>query len=371
MSDFNNTGENLARAPSSLQNQLVIVQVTFYAVITVIGTIANLALCSALLRTKHPRKASEYFIFNLALTDLLTCSLGIPLDIVVILMEHWPLGAFMCKVVYPFQTLLTAVSVATLTCMAIERYRAIVTPFKPMFSVRIVKIAIISVWCLSAILVSPYVAILKYRDLSCDEAWQGDKFPKIFTLCVFLLFYAVPLSVIGPTYALIGVKLHSEGRIMRNFSRKQGQGNKQFRALVRQRTKSNIVIVRTFLFGAIAFAVCLLPYHVMWLWHDFGQANRWTHFNDALIFANALVYFNSLVDPFIFGGNVALEWRKSCTVMLYKCFNVVNCKAGSQQRTVNIKTRKESGDRVMLMQQQVSLVDSPRQQCDKHVVSAV
>ena len=370
MSEFNNTGDNLARIPSSLQS-LVIVQVTFYSVITVVGTIANLALCSALLRTKHPRKASAYFIFNLALADLMTCSLGIPLDIVVILMEHWPLGAFMCKVVYPFQTLLTAVSVVTLTCMAVERYRAMVTPFKPMFSVRIVKIAIITVWCLSAILVSPYVAILKYRGLSCQEAWQGDKLPKIFTLCVFLLFYAVPLSVIGPTYALIGVKLHSEGRIMRNFSRRQGQGNQQFRALVRQRTKSKVVIVRTFLFGAIAFAVCLLPYHVMWLWHDFGEGNQWTHFSDALIFANALVYFNSLVDPFIFGGTVVLEWRKHCTAMLCKCLNLVNCKAGSKQRTVKIKTRKETGDRVMLMQQQVSLVDSPRQQRDKHLVSTV
>ena len=66
-------------------------------------------------------------------------------------------------------------------------------------------------------------------------------------------------------------------------------------------------MVKTFLFGAVAFAICLLSYHVMWLWHDFGQGDRWTHFEDTLVFANALVYFNSLVNPFIFGGTVAFK----------------------------------------------------------------
>ena len=68
----------------------------------------------------------------------------------------WPFGAFMCKVVWPFQTVLIAVSVGTLTCMAIERYRAILTTFKTMLSQNVVKIVICAVWCLSVALVAPY-----------------------------------------------------------------------------------------------------------------------------------------------------------------------------------------------------------------------
>ena len=78
-----------------------------------------------MIRKKQPRNASEYLILNLAFTDLMTCAVGIPLDVAVILFQRWPFGAFMCKVVWPFQTVLIAVSVGTLTCMAIERYRAI------------------------------------------------------------------------------------------------------------------------------------------------------------------------------------------------------------------------------------------------------
>ena len=349
MNESNKTTSNSTEPLSSI-NTLAIVQVTFYTAITIIGTIANLALCGALLRTKRLRRASEYFILNLAFTDLMTCIVGIPLDVAVILIQHWPFGAFLCKVVWPFQTVLIAVSVGTLTSMAIERYRAIITPFKPMFSPKVVKIVICAVWFLSVILVSPYIMILEHKDHSCYESWQGENHPKIFTICVFLLFYAIPLSVIAPAYIRIGFRLHSDDRTMRKFSRKQGPGNQQFQTLVRKRSKSNIVIVKTFLFGAVAFAICLLPYHVMWLWHDFGQGSKWTHFSDTLVFANALVYFNSLVDPFIFGGTVALNWRTSCSAMLAKCLNLIRWKTPASQSANEIRKRKQN-DRVTLLQQ--------------------
>lgn len=344
------TSANSTDHPESAIESLVVVQVTFYIAITIIGTIANLALCGALLRTKHPRRASEYFILNLAFTDLMTCAVGIPLDVAVILMQHWPFGPFMCKVVWPFQTILIAVSVGTLTCMAIERYRAIITPFKTMFTPRVVKIVICAAWSLSVVLVSPYIMVLEHKDRSCYESWQGDKHPKIFTISVFLLFYAIPLSVIAPAYARIGFRLHSDDRTMRKFSQVQGPGNQQFQALVRKRSKSNIVIVKTFLFGAVSFAICLLPYHAMWLWHDFGQGYQWPHFSNTLVFANALVYFNSLVDPFIFGGTVALNWRRNCSAMITKCLNLLNWKPSPEQKSTTMRMRKLN-DRVTLLHQ--------------------
>ena len=155
-------------------------------------------------------------------------------------------------------------------------------------------IVICAVWCLSVALVAPYIVILEHKGGVCRESWHNEFHPKMFTVSVFLLFYATPLGVIAAVYACIGCSLHSDDRRMRKFSQQQGPGNRQFQVLVRKRSRSNVVIVKTFLFGAVAFAICLLPYHVMWLWHDFGQGGRWTHFQDTLVFANALVYFNSL-----------------------------------------------------------------------------
>ena len=345
MNDSNRTTKE--SLPSS--DTLAIVQVTFYTAITIFGTIANLALCGTMIRKKQPRNASEYLIFNLAFTDLMTCAVGIPLDVAVILFQRWPFGAFMCKVVWPFQTVLIAVSVGTLTCMAIERYRAILTPFKTMLSQNVVKIVICAVWCSSVALVAPYIVILEHKDGVCRESWHNEYHPKMFTVSVFLLFYATPLGVIAPAYACIGCSLHSDDRRMRKFSQQQGPGNRQFQALVRKRSRSNVVIVKTFLFGAVAFAICLLPYHVMWLWHDFGQGGRWTHFEDTLVFANALVYFNSLVNPFILGGTVAFNWRKSCTAMFAKI--MIRWSQNSLQRTHYFRTRKQNDPKTLLQQQ--------------------
>lgn len=303
---------------------VTIVQVTSYALITILGTVANLLLYGALLGKKQ-RSPSEYFVLNLAFTDLMTCAVGIPLDMADILIQRWPFGALMCKVVYPFQTALIGVSVATLTCMAIERYRAIVTPFKPMITKRMVKVVISAVWCISGALVSPYIVVLEHKreQLQCTEAWPSENYPKMFTMCVFLLFYSLPLCIIAPAYICIGFRLYSDGKKMKRFSIKQGAGNQSFRRLVRQRTRTNVIIVKTFLFGAVAFSLCLLPYHIMWLWADFGNGAHWSYFGDVLVFANALVYFNSLVDPFIFGGTVIRHnWSKTCAAMLQRCLNI-------------------------------------------------
>ena len=98
--------------------------------------------------------------------------------LVLILSQRWPFGAFMCKVVWPFQTVLIAVSVGTLTCMAIERYRAILTPFKTMLSQNAVKIVICAVWCLSVALVAPYIVILEHKDGVCRESWYNEYHPQ-------------------------------------------------------------------------------------------------------------------------------------------------------------------------------------------------
>jgi len=61
-------------------------------------------------------------------------------------------------------------------------------------------------------------------------------------------------------------------------------------------------MIKTFVAAVMAFAICQLPNHVIWLWHDFGTGNQWKHLNDVLPFCHILTYLNSAIDPFIFGS---------------------------------------------------------------------
>ena len=278
---------------------LTVIKITCYSVIILIGTIGNLMLIINL-ALKRSRKTSQYFILNLAAVDLLTCTLSIPFDITLLVLGGWPFGRVMCWLVYPLQTVFMAVSVSTLLCMALERHRAILYPLKPRITGTVIKLVIFLVWAISVALVSPYAVALTIKDGECMENWPSNdpRYPKAFTLCVFLILYLSPLCVITAAYARVGVRLRAnslKAELLVGTNRDKNR-------LSKSRTRRNIRIVKFFVLAVVAFAVCLLPFQVMWMWSDFGNGQNWKHFNTFLTFANVMVYANSAVNPYIFGA---------------------------------------------------------------------
>lgn len=318
-----NTSRNISEGMSSSNNTeatntelsmelLTVIQITCYSIIIVIGTIGNLMLIFNLALKRH-RKTSQYFILNLATVDLLTCTLSIPFDISLLVLGGWPFGPVMCRLVYPLQTLFMAVSVSTLLCMALERHRAIIYPLKPKITGRVIILVIFLIWVISTGLVSPYAAALKTKDGDCVENWPNNdpKYPKTFTLCVFLILYLSPLCVITAAYARVGVRLRANSQKAELLVGASSDRNR----LSKSRTRRNIRIVKFFVLAVVAFAVCLLPFQVMWMWSDFGNGQEWKHFYTFLTFANVMVYANSAVNPYIFG---ALGRRYSSCRSLYR-----------------------------------------------------
>lgn len=275
---------------------LLIVKITCYSAICITGTIGNLMLIFSL-ALERQRKTSQYFILNLATVDLLTCVLSIPFDIVLVALGGWPFGSVLCRIIYPLQTIFMAVSVSTLLCMALERHRAIIHPLKYKIPGRVIILVITLIWVLSAALVSPYALALKMKNGDCVENWPNNDpiYPKMFTLGVFLLLYLGPLCVISVTYTRIGVHLRAD-------SRKANFLVASKKASVKKHARRNIRVVKVFVFAVIAFAVCLLPFHVMWIWSEFGNGQTWPHFSTVLTFAYVIFYANSAVDPYIFGA---------------------------------------------------------------------
>ena len=288
--------------------ELRVIQIACYAAIMVIGTIGNMMLIIAIARTRK-RKTSQYLIVNLATVDLLTCALSIPFDIAILLLDSgWPFGLALCKLIYPLQTVFMAVSVFTLLCMALERHHVMIHPLKPKMSGNMILLAITFIWIVSVGMVSPYSAALQINQGDCIENWPNNDviYPKIFTLCVFFILYIGPLFIISIAYARIGLRLRAaEGRNATECF----VGCKSLRDSMRHREKQNIRVVKFFVIAVIAFAFCLMPFQVMWMWSDFGNGQDWKHFNTILTFANVMVYANSAINPFIFG---AIGRRYNC-----------------------------------------------------------
>jgi hypothetical protein len=290
---------------SGVDERLVLALVFLsHGAISVLGTLGNILVFKVIL-SHNRRKVSEYLILNLCATDLGACAISIPLDLVERAWKSFPFGEFLCNIVYPFQTILMAVSVMTLLAMSYERYRLIVTPFKSHINSKIAICTIVITWLISCLLVLPYMMVLRLdHDDECKERWPQEIYRKAFTLSVFLVLYLIPLIIISVFYALIIKTMYQDSRrrIMECFDSTSADRNAHTRDMMVNRIQRNMRVVKIFMSAGLVFAVCMLPTHLSWLWHDFGSGSNNRHFTKIVTFSNVLMYSNSAIDPFIFGS---------------------------------------------------------------------
>ena len=274
---------------------LLVVKIACLSSISLVGVIGNVLICATLMG--HRRKSSEMFILNLAITDLLVCGVGIPLDIYQELHIMFPYGPVLCKIIWPSQTLLVLVSILTLTAMSLERYRAIITPLKPKLKKQDILKSIAIIWLLGLAAVAPYIKALKYEDGFCNEIWPNqNKDPDYYTLALFIIDYCVPLTIISYCYTRVGVRLYKSNLKFSASPRKSGLNSDAQRC----RLKRNTRIIKVFSFAVVMFLVCMLPGDIYWLYKSWGEPEfpNEQHFST---FANILLYANSMINPFIFG----------------------------------------------------------------------
>lgn len=346
-----------------------VTEYTFFTIIFLIGMTGNTLVCLVIFQTPRMRTTRNYLLVNLAVSDLMVALLCIPFDVVLkVTAPIWPLGAAMCKVLWPAMTLFTNCSAATLAAISYDRYRAVIHPWKPRFSAIQTAIIISSTWLMSLILVLPYTLALEIKDGYCGEDWPFPIAVKIYTLSLFIFQYALPLLIIGVAYTLVALKLHEQAsRIAKNrqasgisdsaynkvmmasnkcndFAEESDLPSNEPSALTKlrseknhpqsptkgkassarqeeKRLKRNTKIVKMLVVVVLLYAICLLPNQVVWLWHEFGSGKKWTHINTFLTFGSIMVYVNSCVNPLLYAG-MNDEFRKGFLRIL-KCWRDV------------------------------------------------
>ena len=280
------------------QKQAKFFAVSLLILISSLGTIGNLLVLKAIITDFKRKKLHEYLILNLAVTDAGTCIVSIPLDIVEQVIGEFPYGAALCHVIYPFQSVLLYVSVMTLLFMTLERYRLIVTPLKPTIRVKTGLITIAVMWAASCLIVLPFSLALKLTNNECSEQWPHALRGKVFTLAIFTFLYVIPLIIMTFLYTFMIRVLHKDSKDIR-----QRTNRSLSQASIDHRLHRNVRIVKIFVVAVVAFALCMLPTHVSWLWHDFGHGSKSPAvFGKVLLFSNIFMYANSLLNPFIFGS---------------------------------------------------------------------
>ncbi|XP_022096858.1 G-protein coupled receptor 54-like [Acanthaster planci] len=304
-----NATVSVASTPAEIESTAAVQQATagraawlipvIFGLITVCGVVGNSLVMYVIVRHGHMKTVTNYYIVNLAVTDisfLLCCA---PFTATLFVSRDWLFGAFMCKFVFYMMQVTGQCTCLTLTAMSIDRYQAIVHPIRSLKS-RTTKVACIVNACIwiGSFLISIPVAVYfnlnfdeRENALVCVEVWPDPKlmFPG-YAVFSFILLYVIPIFIITVCYSIMLRKLWS--RV--SPGEPDNAANLQNARQKRRVTRMVLVVV-------LVFAVCWLPIYIINLWMrldpNFPKTDATYIFKMA---AHTLSYANSSANPFVY-----------------------------------------------------------------------
>eukprot|EP00794_Sanderia_malayensis_P011823 gene11823-13047_t len=201
----------------------------FYFVICFVSVSSNTILITILLRFEHLRTTSNIFILNLALCDVTTVLVSIPFAVAI---EEsplsYPFGYAGCKLLMPTATAAINSAAFTLLLIAVERFYAIIYPMRArMQSCKTKCIVLFVLHGLSIASVVPYSFHQSYKQTNdtstCMEEWPSNG-EQGFTLFLFSIQYAIPLSLIVVLYSISWNAIRKQNRVIIKMQQLQQNG---------------------------------------------------------------------------------------------------------------------------------------------------
>lgn len=279
-SSHNGTDQSCFQRDSSVE---IVFKALAYFVILLVSLVGNVLVIMVIYRNKLLQKSMNYFVFNMAVSDLFTPLTIMAIKIVEIISRSesfkvdrpWLLGNILCKLSYFLPDVSLVVSVECLLLISIDRLVAVVRPFKAkLVSPKARVISIGCTWIIAAAVHAPYFYTFRLMPGSdnktyCISYW-GPAFdhPEThirYVTATFITFIIVPICVLAIVYVTIACTLKMETK----KSEQELSCVHRRRALQLRRTvRMSVAII-------IAFAICMIPLLVnmfvrvfLWNWED-------------------------------------------------------------------------------------------------------
>lgn len=276
-----------ARGPQTLPLLHALSVTVLFLGIFVTGVVGNVIVCVVIVRHSTMHTATNYYLFSLAVSDLLFLLMGLPYDLSIYWHQYpYNMGLAFCKIRALISEASTYVSVLTIVAFSMERFLAICHPlhlytmsgFKR--AVRIVA----ALWIISFLSAVPFgvfteIDYLKYpldNSTILDSAFCGmlentPGFP-LWELSS-CLFFVIPMVVIMILYGRMGCRIRSRTRHSIALGVQQGSMHKESR-----HQQSRKAIIRMLAAVVITFFVCWAPFHAQRLMYLY--ARHWKHYQD-------------------------------------------------------------------------------------------
>ena len=283
-----------------------------YCLLFVVSLAGNTIIGIIVYKMKNMRKPINFFIVNMAMSDLLYPIFLFPWNVTDLYVDSWlisgPLGQALCKLTPFFVDLSGTVSVQSLVLIAVDRFGAVVFPLRsPVISSKLCPFFILATWIIAMAVHCPAdlitMKLVEYPGgMACVRQWnevfgESSSF-KIYIVALFVAFRYIPLVLIAILYLTIALKIKSQ-----KIPGEQSVNGRE------QRVKRERNVLNMSIAIVLAFAVCWLPLSIYWFLKIFSSDNAvisscgFRYFASIVFF---LTYSNCAINPcicFIFSGN--------------------------------------------------------------------
>ncbi|XP_052259715.1 pyrokinin-1 receptor-like [Dreissena polymorpha] len=196
-----------------------------YATIFLTGVIGNLSTCIVIWKNTYMHTVTNYYLFTLAISDVMTLLLALPPEVYSIWEAYpWRFGQSFCILKSFIMEMTSYSSVLTITGFTVERYLSICHPMKLQHCCHIsrAKRCIVLICVVSILSALPYPVHTRTfyylsdphsgqhipDSLVCNipQKWTG-RMIIVFQLSTFV-YFVLPMAILSLMYILIGIKLH-------------------------------------------------------------------------------------------------------------------------------------------------------------------
>ena len=226
--------------------------------ITILAIVGNILVTVAVLMKATLRTSTNYFIVNMAVSDLLSALTNWPLYATEGMLSgrsmiEGSMATFVCKLGMYSRAISQAVSVLSLVLIVIERFVVIVHPFHAtMLTTRLRAVLLLFTWLFPLSFGFPYVWFGKIvhegPQTFCRFSWNRLEL-FVFYAVGFLIFYCVPLIVIIVLYS----------RIMKSLTRVRPVDETYQQNISARNRQQNKIVMKVFISIVTAFFLCWTP----------------------------------------------------------------------------------------------------------------
>ncbi|XP_039226497.1 neuropeptide CCHamide-2 receptor isoform X2 [Drosophila yakuba] len=208
----------------------------------------------------------------------------------------------MCRISEFFKDISIGVSVFTLTALSGERYCAIVNPLRKLQTKPLTVFTAVMIWILAILLGMPSVLFSDIKSYPVFTAtgnmtievcspFRDPEYAKFMVAGKALVYYLLPLSIIGALYIMMAKRLHMSARNM---------PGEQQSMQSRTQARARLHVARMVVAFVVVFFICFFPYHVFELWYHFyptAEEDFDEFWNVLRIVGFCTSFLNSCVNP--------------------------------------------------------------------------